>query len=145
MGVLRVSKLSIVLITFSVCLFVLTLYLNPNQIVGRKDLKMPKIEVPELPKLSERKEFQEHAIRSPFGERELLAIPKATTPARVEIQPPKVTMVYKGRDAYVLFGEEIRKEGETIGDFVVERIRDGKVLLKRKKGGKEIWVNVDGF
>lgn len=145
MGVFKLGKVPIVLVLLSIALLALSIYLKPQQIVGKEDLKVPKIEVPELPQISERKVFSDLALTSPLGEKELMVVQKKSVEVKIEKPPPKVMMVYKGRESYALFGEEIRKEGESLGEFVVEGIKDNKVLLREKKGGKRLWVSLDGY
>ncbi|MEM3427758.1 MAG: hypothetical protein QW212_05735, partial [Nitrososphaerales archaeon] len=76
MGVFKLGKVPIVLILLSIGLLALSIYLKPQQIVGKENLKVPKIDVPQLPQISERKVYTDLAFNSPLGEKELMVVQK---------------------------------------------------------------------
>lgn len=140
MRVLRVGRISFLVIIFSFVLPVIVTLINPPQFIDQKDLKDLSFEVPQEINVTERKNFVYLTFRSPFGEEKVPE--KKKSDLAIEFLIPNVTMVYRGKEAYMVVQNEIKKEGDSYSDLIVERILHDKILFRTKKGGKKIWVNL---
>ncbi|MFQ5637800.1 MAG: hypothetical protein ACE5IR_07360 [bacterium] len=101
----------------------------PSQTSDNKklDSKPPRIRKQRIP--SQRVEFQTWG-RDPFAEAFRLA--KFDTSGRDSSRFVLKGVIRRGKDAYVLIGDEILKEGEQRGDLVVMDIGENRVVCKKR-------------
>ncbi|MCX7857671.1 MAG: hypothetical protein N2513_06795 [Deltaproteobacteria bacterium] len=138
---LKVGKLPLVMIILTFLLPFGARFLKPPKVLDDRDLSLLSFEVPQEILVTEKKHLTQTQFPSPFREDRGALIGKGKL--FIETVTPKLSLIYKGRQEYALLENEIKKEGDTFKDFMVEEIMYDKILLKTKRGGKKIWVNLD--
>ncbi len=69
---------------------------------------------------------------------------RAKMVSKKDMSISSLSMIYKGKNKYVIFGDNIVKEGDRIGDLRVVKILNDKVLIKDGKG-EEIWLRLENY
>jgi len=136
-------KIAILIFIISLILPVVAFKLKAPEFLNSVEIRIANFQEPEI-QVAEKRSFYVSSLNDPFKLSERAKIlSKATGMPQEYIDMPYLSMIYKGKRKYVLFGDEIVKEGERFGNFRVIKILDDRVLIKDKKGEKK-WLRVEG-
>lgn len=91
-------------------------------------------------KTVERRDFASVSPKDPFKIAERAKSLAATK--RAPSISGTVSLIYQGRDKYVIINDRIFKEGETFESFTIKKILVDRVLLRTPEG-EEIWLRLN--
>lgn len=132
-------KITVLILAISAILPFVAFNLKAPHFLNPLERSIANFQEPQQIKIVERKIYYTRALEDPFKISERVKIS-----LKNDLNIASLSMIYKGKKRYVIFGDSIVKEGDRIGDFSIVRILDDRVLIKDKKGEK-IWVRLENY
>ncbi|MCS7203424.1 MAG: hypothetical protein NZ809_03120 [Thermodesulfovibrio sp.] len=132
----RKFKISIILFLISLVLPFAAYNIKPPKFIGTTETQIASFQLPEIHHF-EIKEKASMKVSDPFK------LAERTLP-KEKLSLPVLSMIYTGKNRYVILGDSIIKEGEKWGEFRVKKINLDKILLVDKKGEK-IWLKMESY
>lgn len=88
----------------------------------------------------QRKDFTTAEIRDPFRVAERAKL--SATNQRKPLPTGSISLIYLGRERYVIINDRIFKEGDVFENLTVAKILNDRILLKSPEG-EEIWLRIN--
>ncbi len=131
--------ITVLIIAISAILPFVAFKLKAPQFLNPLEISIANFQEPQQINIVERKISYTKTVEDPFKISERVKIS-----LKEDLNISSLSMIYKGKDRYVIFGENIVKEGDRLGDLSILRILDDKVLIKDGKGEK-IWLRLQNY
>lgn len=113
---------------------------KPPRFITERELQIGQFQEPPLVEVKEKALSKDIALSDPFKIDEKQRI-SSTEKSKEFLPNVQLSLIYKGKEKYVMIGDKIFKEGDRFNGFTINKISQDKVLLKDKKG-EEIWLKL---
>lgn len=140
----KLIKISAIIFVVSIILPILAYKIKSPTFLNTTEMEILRLQEPAKIDIIEKREFQEFSLDDPFKLGEKVKMSTQEDLAKKQLGIFYISLIYHGKERYVILGENIAKEGDRIGDVKVVKILNDRVLLKNKKGEK-IWLKLESY
>lgn len=135
----KIKIFHIVLIA-SLVLPIIAYKIKAPRFITAKELQIAQFQEPSLAEIKEKRALVDIVLSDPFRLEKKQSFTITEKPREV-LPTIQLSLIYSGKNKYVMIGDRIFKEGDRFDGFIIARISHDRVLLKDKKG-EEIWLKL---
>lgn len=140
----KLNKLIAITFIISFTLPILASQLKIPKFLNSLEIKIAQFQEPARIEIGERKGLNEISLDDPFKLSDRAKISTQGDLAKRQLDLPYLSLIYQGKNKYVMLGDRFAKEGERVGDFRVIKILNDRVLIRDKKGEKT-WLKMENY
>lgn len=133
----------IIMLILSIVLPFTAFLIKAPSFISEKEMTIIKFKEPSSFELKMRKYFDDLILTDPFKSVEKARSDNSEKSKKL-VSPGQISLIYSGKNKFVIIGNIILKEGDKFENFTVRKIFIDRVLLIDIKG-EEIWLNVENF
>lgn len=140
----KLMKISIFLIIISIILPLIAYKIKPPKFISSQESIIAQFQETTKVEIIEKREFDELSLNDPFKFREKKEKYIQKDSGRDQSETVTLSLIYQGRNKFVIINNEIAKESEKVDNFTVAKVLNDKVLIKEKKGEKR-WLKLENY